>query len=71
MKFSIIIPLYNSDYIQVQLKSIEQILSRRDFLEVIFVDDGSERDFLEKYQSLRDSLGSQPIHFFSLSPHKE
>ena len=50
MIFSLIVPLYNSDYIEKQLKSIYSVkLSSKIKIDVFFIDDGSSKIFVEKY----------------------
>lgn len=50
MNFSIIIPIYNSDYIEKQLFSINNLYKENISFEVIFVDDWSDLEHKEIYK---------------------
>lgn len=54
-KFTLIIPLYNHNYINIQIKSIYSLLLNNIDLEVIFVDDWSN----EKYRKIYDKFLSK------------
>lgn len=49
MNFSLIIPLYNSNYIDIQIKSINSLYLKNIDLELIFIDDWSDLSFKKKY----------------------
>lgn len=52
MKFSIVIPIYNAEFISYQLETISALDYSRDDFEVIYVDDGSDISYQERYSSL-------------------
>lgn len=63
MNFSLIIPLYNSNYIDTQIKSILNLKLNWFFLEVIFVDDGSDVFYQEKYKKTLINVDNKNIEF--------
>lgn len=50
MNFSLIIPLYNSNYIDIQIKSINSLCLLDINLEIIFIDDWSDFEHINKYR---------------------
>jgi glycosyltransferase involved in cell wall biosynthesis len=49
---NLIIPLYNSNYIEKQLLSIKNLEKNNINLNIIYIDDGSDDLYKEKYQQL-------------------
>ncbi|MDR2640967.1 MAG: glycosyltransferase [Candidatus Peribacteria bacterium] len=63
---NLIIPIYNSDYIQKQLFSIQN-LEKVDYkLEIVYIDDGSSKKYKEKYKNLFNNFSNLNIVYHSL-----
>lgn len=65
--YSIIIPLYNSNYIDIQIKSINSLELVNVWLEIIFIDDWSSAFYIRKYkQELKKIKNQISYKYFSL-----
>jgi len=66
MFINIVIPIYNSDLIEAQLKTIENLDYDRELYQVIYVDDGSDTEYQKKYKKILQAFSHLPIeyHFF-------
>lgn len=74
MFFSFIIPLYNSNYIELQMKSILNLFCKSKNFECIYIDDGSDRIYQNLYKEAISKLPFEiwkKIYFYSLPEEKK
>ena len=64
MKFSIIIPIYNAEFLEKQLQTLEKQSFSKDDFEIVYVDDGSDLEYTKNYKELFQKL-EIAIHQFS------
>ena len=65
-KFSIIIPLYNAEFLKSQLLTISSLVYPKESFEVVYVDDGSDDNYREEYKRLFDAFPDLKIQYHSL-----
>lgn len=66
MNLSLIIPLYNSNYIEKQLLSIRNLEKSNIILDIIFIDDWSEENYTIKYNKIFNDFINLDIKYYYL-----
>jgi len=66
MKFSIIIPIYNAEFLEKQLQTLEKQSFSKDDFEIVYVDDGSDIEYTENYKKLFQKHSSLNIYYHYL-----
>jgi len=66
MKFSIIIPIYNAEFLEDQLQTLEKQSFSKDDFEVVYVDDGSDLEYTKNYKELFQKHSNLNIHYHYL-----
>ena len=61
--FSIIIPIYNSQFLEIQLKTLQMQTYPKDMFEVVYSDDGSDDAFVEKYKKIFSKFPGLSIRY--------
>lgn len=66
MYINLIIPLYNSNYIEKQLLSIKKITIKKNIIRIIFIDDWSNIRYRNKYKYIINNFKKEIINNFEV-----